>query len=299
MIELLHAVDWVVDDPVECAARIVDGLVLPAVPAAWTQSVPSHRYDAVFAKTSVRLADAPTRLELIRTTDASGELCSLPPLGRIEAAQAGRQQRTHATVFCVRDFDEYVDRLRAAGTAVWIEPGCEHLPNRRGWISWTSGTERQTPATDAGLWLEFIPTAVLGRTVAASVTDGSVVPGPRVTRRTHLVDRLDDVVRTLERHTALVPASAIRVDRDLSAAVARYVPAHPASAVLELVEPVGDGPAASYHSLWGAGPWFTGIAVEDASAVVEGALAQGATRADDGLVEIDPGMLFEIAEVGS
>lgn len=179
---------------------------------------------------------------------------------------------------------------------------CEHLPQLRGWIGWTDDGRRPTSAAEGGLFLEYIPTSVLGRKVAGSF-DGPVdIHGPRVSRRVHIVDDLDGVVKQLEAQAALVPTGPIEVNESLSAAVARYELRHAAGATLELVEPRGSGAADDYRSAWGEGPWFTGLAVPGAHAIAEAALLAGATPGharDDPLIEIEPGMLFELSDLGA
>lgn len=298
MIDLLHAVDWVVDEPRPSAERVSSLLGLPPVDDRWHHHVPSHRYEAVFTQAAA-LVDSPTRLEFIRSFDGSQDrVCSLPPLRAIEAMQGTRRQKTHATVFCVDDFEAYTEELQKAGLDVWVEPPCEHLPQPRGWIGWTDGGRRHVGGVDPGLYLEFIPTGVLGQAVQASIDRPRRQGGPATARRVHLVEDLDAAVRMLSRVGA-EPARPVAAAPELGGRVARYEFRHPGSAALELLEPEGDGPAARYAAAWGPGPWLTSIAVDEPDEVAAEAADNGAARADvDALpiVELWPGVVVELVE---
>ena len=279
--DFLHAVDWIVDDPVAVAERLSAVFGLPEVRADFEQTLPTHGYQAVFSRVSSRMVDAPTRLELIDARPVvAQEGCSVAPLAEVAGLQARRPQRTHATVVCVADVEGFVESARSRGAPVWVEPGCEHLPHPRAWVGWTDGGT-YVPGFDGGLWFEVIATSALGPRMVESVAFAGRNPAAaRVGRRVHLVGDLDATVRTLEASTGFAPDGPLRRDDRLGGRVATYRFAHAASADLELVQPRGDGPAADYFATWGEGPLLTTFAVPDAEATAAGAVEAGATPAE-------------------
>jgi len=304
MIDFLHAVDWIVDNPRSCAEQVALCLHLPPMVESWTNRFDSHHYEATFLKAGDDLIQAPTRLEFIRATGpVSGtDRCSVAPIRQITRLQGARVQKTHATVLCVDDFDEYTEWLRSAGTDVWLEDPCEHLSQPRGWIGWTLDGRRREPPFDSGLFLEYLPTRVLGRRLSTAIPDAEPSPTPRVTRRVHLVEDLDGTLRALEGKARLTPSGPVTVDRVLSARIARFTWTSGTGAALELAEPVGGGAAGDYWAQWGGGPWFTGVAVHDAGSVNEAAIDRGAIQVGGGghpLLSIGPGLLFEVTDVNA
>lgn len=299
-IDMLHTVDWIVDAPRASAQLVSDVLGTPPAPDRWVHRLESHQYEAVFLKTTDDLAQAPTRLEFIRAleSDSVDDGCSAAPVRLVQGLQRPRPQLTHATVVCVADFDVYTEFLRARGTPVRIETPCEHLPHQRGWIGWTFDGSRWIPGHDHGLFLEYIPSAVLGRRVAASVDADPPPRQPRITRRVHLVEDLDATVADLDRWMGIVPASDVVVDRGLGARVASFDFGHPASAALALAQPHGDGLAAEHVASWGVGPWLTSFALPDPDAVVARAIETGSASLVAGgtgrMLELPPGLLLEL-----
>lgn len=301
MIDLLHAVDWIVDAPRDTAQLFSEVLSIPPAPHQWVHRLEPHEYEAVFMKTTDDLAQAPTRLEFIVALEPrpAGGGCSAAPVRLVQSLQRPRPQLTHATVLCVADFEAYTESLRARGTSVWVETPCDHLPHRRGWVGWTHDGVRWLPGDDHGLFFEYIPSSVLGRRVPASVASAEAPTSPRVTRRVHLVEDLDTAVAGLDRRMGLVPADDVQVDQDLGARIATYDFGHRASASLVLAEPSGDGPAADYVAAWGGGPWLTSFAVPDPTAVVAQAVETGSAALVAGMagpvLELPPGCLVELA----
>lgn len=280
MIDFLHAVDWIVPDPAPAAERFATTLDLPPVRSSWLQTLPTHRYSAVFSRTAPTLAASPTRLEFIAAHDESppsGE-CSVAPLTTIAGWQGRRPQRWHATVVCVDDLDEFVDGLRRRGTPVWVETTCEHLPHPRAWVGWSERGRSYVPVFDGGLLLEAIPTSALGGRADPVPEDAG--DGTRVARRVHMVCDIDTVLRALATHVGLEPADRVGVDDRLGARVARFGFDHPRGAALEIAEPLLEGPARAYLDRWGEGPFVTTLEVEDPDAVAGRAADHGARRAE-------------------
>jgi hypothetical protein len=276
-VALLNAADWVVPDLGSAAERLVE--LIPELRATGLARIPEHDFDSVFLRGTADHAVAPTRFQLVTLPDAAtgpADGCAWAPFQPMQALQGrGREQRIHGTVLAVHDFDEAVAGRLERGIAVHVEHECEHLPYRRAWLGW-SGRER-VDGVDGGLLVEFIPIEVFPRAVRESVTHPPTGPAPplRVAGRLHLVESLDNAVAQLSEIVGLGKPERYE-DELLGIRAARWRFRHPGSAVLDVAEPRGAGPADDYLTAQGAGSWLTTIECADPEAFAAHAHRPGA-----------------------
>jgi hypothetical protein len=293
-VALLNAADWVVPDLEDAGGRLVE--LLPELRTTGLSRIPEHDFDSVFLRGTADHAAAPTRFQLVRLPDApSGPAdgCAWAPFQPMQDLQGrDRDQRIHGTVLAVHDFDDAVAGLLERGIAVHVEHECAHLPYRRAWLGW-SGRDR-VEGVDGGLFVEFIPIEVFPRAVRESVTQPVAGPEPslRVAGRLHLVESLDAAVAQLTELVGLGEPQPYE-DEPLGVSAARWTFGHPGSAVLEVAEPAGAGPAADYLAAQGVGPWLTTLECADPTGLARAAERNGARvirLTDDRILVIDPTM---------
>lgn len=275
-VALLNAADWVVPDLGTAGARLAE--LFPELRPTGLARIPEHDFDSVFLRGSADHAQAPTRFQLVTLPDVPAgpaDGCAWAPFQPMQQLQGrGREQRVHGTVLAVNDFDGAVAGLVQRGIAVHVEHECEHLPYRRAWLGW-SGEDR-VEGVDGGLFVEFIPIEVFPRAVRESVTQPLAGPAPslRVAGRVHLVESLDAAVAQLSELVGLGEPERYE-DDVLGLKAARWTFLHPGSAVLDVAEPRGAGPAADYLATQGAGSWLTTIGCADPVALAEPAARHG------------------------
>lgn len=233
MYDLLVSADIVADDPDRWAGLFTAALDLPVPrPRAFLEP-DGHGFRAAWVRVRPSLGESPTRVELIGARPRTAPHDYVQE--RIEA-QGDRPVRTHATVLA-GDIDAILERIRDCGVRHRITPPGPDFPFRRLWIG-VSDDEPTVylPETDAGLWLEVVPTAYCGVPVeAVAATERADVPGVRrVASRRFLVSDLTTSLNQLETGLGLVPAEVFGHD-DVDVASFAFNASN--SATLELVGP--------------------------------------------------------------
>ncbi|MGH3629891.1 MAG: hypothetical protein ACRDRL_20935 [Sciscionella sp.] len=261
MYDALVSADIATDDPDGAADQLVAMLDLPKPrPNAFLEP-DGHGFRAAWLRTQPSLSVAPTRIELI------GPRPRQEPHDYVHerlAAQAGRPVRTHATVLAA-DVDTVLEHLRSKGTRHRVTPVSEDFGFPRVWLGVTADDPLgYRPETDAGLWLEVVPSSSSGIRPAreARKLDGPGVH--RVRARRFIVDDVERSVRALETNVALVASSVRQHEGGITA---RYLLGNPYSAALELCEPAAESELGLFHGKWGPGPHAIVLEVGDLEAM--------------------------------
>ncbi len=166
------------------------------------------------------------------------------------------------------------------------------------------------PDDDAGIFFEAIPTQ--GLLLQTDPSDPPppppepLVPGQmaRILAREYLVADLDQALRTLSKNLDFETVGPVATERDDGSRRAILAMTMPHAATLELVQPIDtETEAARYLGRWGAGPYYTRIAVAGLEAKAEDLQRRGTEfRRVPGerprlRVAVD-GALFEFVELG-
>jgi hypothetical protein len=179
------------------------------------------------------------------------------------------------------DVDALIERVRSRGLRHWVQPSTDTFPFQRLWMGITADElAGYDAAVDGGLVLEVVDTATTG--VRAEFFDATTAPPDdnapgtmvRTAARCVLVDDLD---HTLER---LVDCFDWEPERGPEQGEEGSRRAHlgfrlAQSACVDLLEPAGDGEAATFLRDWGPGIWSVRIAVSDLEAKAEDLRARG------------------------
>jgi hypothetical protein len=270
--DMLHSPDFLVADPDSMAAMLIEHVGLPVPDPEWTQEFPGHGYRAIFARVHRSRSFAPTRLEIIGARPIAQPVDPNVPRTYIDEysrAQGSRPLKTHATVFTTSDIAGLIERVKARRLRHRIDPITPELPHVRLWIGVTPDAPGDYRADDdAGIFFEAIPTQGLHLQRApgdpAPTPSEPLVSGQmaRVLAREYLVGDLDQALRVLSHNLDFETASPVAYDladgcrRAILAMTMRH------AATLELIQPVApDTEAGRYFGRWGAGPYYTRIAV--------------------------------------
>jgi len=272
--DLLHSPDAVVPDVRVTARLLVERLGLPEPKPGWFQSSACHGYTALFARVHPSRAVAPSRIEAIAPAPRPlrPDPADVPAnVGYIAALQADRPLKTHATVLTTSRFAELAAGLARNGVRHRIDPPSRDLGHERLWIGFT-GAE-YSPADDAGLFFEVIPTQCLelpeaaraALPAAAHPDLAGLAPGGmiRVAARSYLVADISKTAGLLEDRLGW-PVE--RLTGTSGARRAVMAVNFPRSARFELIEPGYDPDAAAYFGRWGPGTYATRITVDDLAA---------------------------------
>ncbi|MFE7421100.1 hypothetical protein [Rhodococcus sp. NPDC057529] len=259
MFEVLASVDVFVPSAQKAFDVLQNPLGLYEPRGIWYQDWPEWGFDARWCRVNLDLSVAPTHFEIIAPTPAPDLNLDHPHMQRMFEAQGTRLHKTHSTPVAVLDVDEIARRLSRVGATFRIDEPAEKMPFPRLWVGYTRELPGvYNPSSDGGLHLEFIP--ALGFPVVDKAVqplqDGH--PVRRISRRSILVDNLEETLRTVDRNLGWSPSSAVR--RRGADRVATFTFDHPNSAVLDVVEAGEDGPARDYRQAWGIGPY--GISLE-------------------------------------
>jgi len=280
--ELLASADVLVDDHDVVLRRWQEAAGLPEQNPRWTRTPPGTGTRWTYARLGRDRHRSPTELEVISPWEVpppGPRPVGYPYIGEIADAQGDRPSKLHSTVVSTNRFDEVVARLRDEGAPHRIDEPDEHLPFPRLWVGFHPGRPDQyDPAADGGIRLEVLPHEVLGYPdPAARREEPEPAPGAlrRIAARLILVDDLDDVLGRLQRNFAWTPDAVVSPADGSRRAQLGF--AHPASAVLELVQPPpGEASRAGrFASRWAAGAYAIRFSVRDLDAAAAELEARG------------------------
>jgi catechol 2,3-dioxygenase-like lactoylglutathione lyase family enzyme len=311
MFDLLINAEIIVDD-VDIAERVfVDALGFPEPRHSWGGTVTSAGFAYLFARVHPSLKVSPTRVEAMAVApiDAGGE----PFLPKLLAAQGRRPWKTHGNELAAPNIDAVVARLEANGCRFYTMQGEGGYPFIRIWLGWTAGDVGEyRPDVDGGLMFEICETESLlqGPALWAPQPDPVLPPGSmiRVVRRSWIVEDLRDSLASIDRNLGWRPALGPETDQATGCRRAVFHFAHPRSAELELLEPVGAGEVRESLDTWGPGSWTIRIGVNDLAAKATDLRRRGTafesyeSAADGAVVRVNtdvmnvPG-LFEFAPI--
>ncbi|WP_216898240.1 hypothetical protein [Nocardia alni] len=300
MYDALVSADIVTDDPDGAADRLVALFDLPVPRPSAYQEPDGHGFRAVWLRVAPSMSAAPTRIELI------GPRPRVLPHDYVEervVAQGDRPIRTHATVLA-GDVEAVLGHLRRAGVRHRITPASEDFDFPRVWL----GVSADDPTgyrqqTDAGLWLEVVPTASSGLSAGGAPRPAEGPGVRRIRARRFIVDDAVRSVRALAENLALEAASLRRTE---GGTIARYVFGNPYSAALELCEPAAGSELDAFGRTWGPGPHAIVLEVGSLEAMAAALTARGVpvrrSHDADGLPILLPdpartlGVPFELVE---
>ncbi|HZQ84799.1 MAG TPA: hypothetical protein VFA83_08185 [Acidimicrobiales bacterium] len=264
MYQLMTTVSVLVDDVDAGVEQLVRALGVPAPRPQAYRGGASLR--AVFLRVHVKYAVAPTFLELIApgTADEPGGI----PIAAIRARHGRRSIKWHATELAMPEpeLHDLADHLGRLGVPLAFFP-----PDRRDrfFVGGDPGSAEYDAGADAGLLIEAGRSGHLGLpeeafTAPADVpADASPDTMVRIVAREYLVADLDAALAALARNLRWAPA-AVSDEPGCRRAVLPF--STPRSARLELVQPVGAGPAAAAFDELGPGAWTVRVSVVDIAA---------------------------------
>jgi len=278
MLDLLVSASVIVPSLDQAVAAVVDGLDFPPPKPTWILGGPGFGFEVAFCRVHPSMAMAPTRLELMCPRPPDEPL--IPELPRfyvreVVALQGRRPIRTHATVTASSRLPDLLDRLRRAGVRHRIDPPIPEHPFSRLWLGVTEGDPAgYRPDEDAGLFLEVVETETLrlapetfqALVLPVDLSQGAMI---RIVSRGYLVRDLERSVATLATNLGWEPVAPIEQVAHEGYRRAQFGFEIGHSATLDLIEPTGDGPAGSFMSAWGPGPYSVRIAVNGLDARAE------------------------------
>jgi hypothetical protein len=269
---LLVSADFWSTQPDQLAADVVERLGFPPLQENWVQEFPGYGYRAIFARVNKSRLLAPTAIEMIGPRPVPPDLLGRFPVScnaAYAALQGDRPVKTHSTVVGSDDLAALADHMRRKGVPFRHVPGADKLPFDRYWVGVTDDAPfAYNPRYDAGLFLEFVPTAALHLSSAAPPPPGDTVVADvrRVIHRQWLVNNLERSLETLRENVGWASGPVTDGDgyryADLDLGLAR-------SATIRLMQPTRRGQADEHLRAWGPGPYFTRVAVSDADAQAE------------------------------
>jgi hypothetical protein len=300
LLDLLVSASVVVPNVHKAVRFVVDRLGFPEPRPTWIVGGGGHGFDVAFCRTHPSMAVAPTRLELMCPRPADEPL--LPELPRFYvretvALQGDRPIRTHATVTASSKLPELIEHVRSAGVRHRVDQPIPGNPFARLWL----GVSEDDPAGYGSdeLFLEVVQTQSL-RLKPETYQDPPPLPEApargaliRMVSRGYLVRDLDAHLKRLAHDLDWEPAAPTeRVPGLGRRARMAFEIAH--SAMLDLIEPDGDGSAAP----WGPGPYSVRIAVAGLDAKAESLRAnQVPFSREDQVLRVEPSeMLGTIIE---
>lgn len=287
MFEQMASADLFVDDSQKAYDVLRGPLGLFEPRGIWYQVWPDWGFDARWCRTNLDLAISPTHVEIISPLNSPDPAIGHPQMRAMFEAQGSRLYKTHSTPIAVADVEELVRRLERAGATFRLDEPEGALPFPRLWVGRMAGKPgAYDPASDGGLYLEFVPTLGFPTAVDASKTPPAGHPVRRVSARTMLVDDLDSTLTALDHNLAWAPSTP--VERRGPDRVATLAFDHPGSAVLEIVEPGDEGPARDYYDTWGFGPYALSFEVVDRATAVSALVAGGLLEGDPGTEMLRP-----------
>jgi hypothetical protein len=269
---LLVSADFWSTQPDQLAADVVTRLGLPAVQEKWIQDFPGYGYRAIFARVNKSRLLAPTAIEMIGPRPVPPELEGRFPAScnaAYAALQGHRPVKTHSTVVGCDDLAGLADDMRRKGVPFRHVPGTDQLAFDRYWVGVTDDAPfAYTPQHDAGLFLEFVPTAALRLPSAATPPPDSMVVADvrRILHRQWLVNNLERSLETLRENLGWASGPVTDADgyryADLDVSLAR-------GATIRLMQPAQRGQVDEHLRTWGPGPYFTRVAISDTEAQAE------------------------------
>jgi hypothetical protein len=306
--DLLVSADFWTLQPDLLAEQLTADMGLPAVRDNWIQEYQGYGYRAIFARVNLVRQDAPTAVELIGPRPvplaARGRYPVSPSFAYAEI-QKQRPIQTHSTVVAYDDLDELEDLLRTMGVRFRLEPPSDRLPFPRYWVGVTNESPLDyRPDCDAGLFLEFVPTAAL-HFPAEAAADRAVPNKGRMTRILHRQWLVDDLEQTLDLLTRSLTWEASAIVDEGDYRYAELPVNNSRSATIRLVQPTAaDSSQMLDLKRWGAGPYYTRVGVDDLDVQRELLARRGVRhevidhgRADGPVLQVScgaiPGTLFE------
>lgn len=285
-------------------------LGVPPPKPSWRQRWDGFGFDAYWCRLDPDLTVAPTRLEIISPAAPPDPALDHPHMDAIFRAQGERPAKAHSTPISVPDIERLAERVASRGARFRLDPPIPELPIARLWVGVTGeDPANYLPDSDAGLRLEFLPTAglmlppgtALGRIPTGRRDDGSFT---RVVGRLFVTDDASAACRTLAHYFDWEP-DAIVGDASTGRRV-RFGFGFARSGYIELMQPVGDSPEWSTLERWGPGPYGIRLAVNDLAAKADDLRRRGTRfelveRPDgEAVILVDPahttGTRFEIIE---
>jgi hypothetical protein len=227
-------------------------------------------------------------------------------------AQGDRPAKAHSTPITVADVAVVAAGVAARGARHRLDPPIDELPFLRLWMGYTADEPTTYRAdSDAGLRLEFIPTAGLGLPAAAAEPRATVDAAERrhdggfvgIAARLFTTDDLDATMATIARTFEWSPAAI--VDDGAGTRRARYGFAYERSAVLEVVQPAPGTTEHEHLKRWGSGPYGIRLTVDGLDVKADDLRARGTSfivveRADAPVIIVDPaataGTHFELVD---
>jgi hypothetical protein len=276
MFDLLINSEVIVHDVARAERTLIDALGFPPQKPQWSNTSPGKGFTFLFARVHPSLKMAPTRVEamaVVPVDDEADPATTMPFLPALMTAQGRRPWKTHANELATSDIHGVAERLRRNGCRFFTMPATEGNPFTRLWLGWTEADPgHYEPDVDGGLMLEICETGALmqGSELWDPIPPLDLAPGSmvRVLRRSWIVEDLDRSLGALNRNLGLVPKGP-DVDRVGGLRSARFDFAHPRSAALELLEPIGPGEVRDSLQTWGPGAWVIRIGVNDLDAKAE------------------------------
>ena len=285
MFDLLVSSSVVVDDVGGAVDRVTRSLGVPAPKASWYAEAPGLQ--AVFCRVHPSMAVSPTRFELIAPAPVTEGLIRFY-VPETVAMQGARPIKTHATAIATSDQPAVIERLQRLGVPHRVdEPPADSGVWPLVWVGSTPDDPASYDASvDAGLIIEVVATESLHLRPETFADDANVpsdlAPGAmvRVAAKGVLVNDLDAALRALDRSLGWEPVGPVTTVTEQGYRYATLGFALATSAVVELIQPVGDGPAASFMTRHGPGPYHTRITVTDLGAKADDLRSRG-TPFDD------------------
>ena len=230
---------------------------------------PGHGVRVIWARVGRSRASSPTLLEFIGLRSPSRD----PDFMHARVGAQGRRPvRTHATVLTSSDLSDVIRHVRGSGVRHRVSPPTETFPFPRLWFGVSPEQPAQyEPSTDAGLWLEVIPTEAAGVSLDAIPTIARSKVGTgridRIARRRFVVSDLATALSKLEDCLGLVPTETWSTQ---SFRGARFSFGIETSAHMEVVEALDDRTElGSFSAKWGEGPHAIVFAVNGLDAFGE------------------------------
>jgi hypothetical protein len=307
----------VIVDDVDVAERVfVDALGFPEPRPSWSGKEPGYGFTFLFARVHPKLKLAPTRIEAMAIAPVDQAVDPIFTLGFLPdllSTQGDRPWKTHANEVATSDIAAVAARLRSRGCSFYEIPRGEQNPNARLWLGWTEDAPgKYRPDDDGGLYIEVCETEAISPNadIFEPMPEPDLAPGSmvRVLRRSWIVPDMAATLAALQQNFGWLPARGPHIDDHAGARRALLRFAHPRSAELELLEPVGPGEIEDSLRAWGRGAWSITIGVNDLEAKAADLVRRGMEihhRTQPGgatAVGVDTGALgvpgrFEFAEV--
>jgi hypothetical protein len=264
--DLLINAEVIVEDVAVAERVFVNALGFPEPRESWRGTVSSAGFSYLFARVHPSLKVSPTRVEAMAVEPIDPGIEPFVP--KLLAAQGRRPWKTHGNELASSNIDAVVGRLERNGCRYYTMKEEDGYPFVRLWLGWTAddvGAYR--PEVDGGLMFEICETDSLlqGPALWDARPDPVLSPGSmiRVVQRSWIVEDLHGSVAAIERNLGWSPRLNPEIDPHVGCRRAVFGFAHPRSAELELLEPVGPGEVRDSMTTWGPGAWSIRIGVND------------------------------------